>query len=280
MKRQKNSRKSSIARHARKIKILFALIVLLAGGLFYTVFHYGFSPELLTKLSFYANLANPYVRIVRVEEGLRKEQIAEVVGEKLGWDENKKSEFINIHLALNTENQEGRYFPKTYLIDKDSNPAQVTATMFEEFSKQTEKIKKPKSKDIINEDAIVTIASIIQRESNGKTDMKLISGIIWNRIFAGMKLQMDATLQYAKGNEEDGWWGRVSSSDKKIESEYNTYMHNGFPPGPIANPGLAAIEAAYNPQKTECIFYLHDRNRNIHCSKTYEGHKRNIERYY
>lgn len=277
MKKRKSLKNNKIIL-SKKLRFFVTLFILVAGIMLSTVYYYGFSPSILTKISFYVNLANPYIKIVRVEEGLRKEQIAEVVGEKLGWGEKEKNDFINAHLALNTENQEGRYFPKTYMIDKDSDPIEVSTTMFEEFSKQTEKIQK--SKEIINQDAIVTIASIIQRESNGKTDMKLISGIIWNRIFLGMKLQMDATLQYAKGNEETGWWGQVKSEDKKIESDYNTYMHNGFPPGAIANPGLAAIDAAYNPQKTDCLFYLHDRNRKIHCSKTYEGHKRNIEIYY
>lgn len=277
MKRRKNS---------RKIKILFSIFILIAGSLFYIIFKFGFDPALLAKLSFYANLANPSMRIVRVEEGLRKEQIADVVGDKLGWDEKEKRDFVNLHLALNTPNLEGRYFPKTYMIHKDEGPRTVGATMLEEFSKQTEKILKPKgsnaknTKQILNEDAIITIASIIQRESNGKTDMKLISGIIWNRIWKGMKLQMDATLQYAKGSEESGWWGRVVPEDKKIKSAYNTYLHNGFPPGAIANPGLAAIEAAYNPQKTDCIFYLHDKKRQIHCAKTYEQHRANIEKYY
>ncbi len=277
MKKRKliKSRKNFLT---KKFQTISVVVILVFGILASTVYYYGFSPSIMTKLSFYINLANPYIKIVRVEEGLRKEQIAEVVGDKLGWNEKEKSDFVNVHLALNTENQEGRYFPKTYMIDKDSDPVEVGTTMFEEFAKQTEKIQK--SKEIINQDAIVTIASIIQRESNGKKDMKLISGIIWNRIFLGMKLQMDATLQYAKGSEETGWWGQVKSEDKKIESDYNTYMHNGFPPGAIANPGLAAIDAAYNPQKTECLFYLHDRNKNIHCSKTYEGHKRNIEIYY
>lgn len=285
MKKRNGSGKSTLARHARKIKILFTLCILLAGSLFYIIFHYGFDPALLAKLSFYENLASPYVRIVRVPEGLRKEEIAEVMAEKLGWNEQEKDEFINAHLALNTTNLEGRYFPKTYMISKYESPSDVGATMLEEFNKQTEKILKPKgnkqgkSANILSEDAIITIASIIQRESNGK-DMKLISGIIWNRIFSGMKLQMDATLQYAKGSEESGWWGRVIPADKKIESDYNTYMHTGFPPGAIANPGLAAIDAAYNPQKTDCIFYLHDKNRQIHCTKTYEEHKRNIEKYY
>jgi len=110
--------------------------------------------------------------------------------------------------------------------------------------------------------------------------MKLISGIIWNRIFSGMKLQMDATLQYAKGNKKDGWWRKVTSRDKRIKSSYNTYLYKGLPPGAIANPGLSAINAAFNPQKTNCIFYLHDRNRRIHCTRTYKEHKRNIKKYY
>ncbi len=264
-----------------KFKFIFAGFLVLAGSLFFLVFRYGFDLAVLKDLSFYAGIANPSVRIVRVPEGLRKEQIAEVVGKTLNWDEKEKDVFLNTHLALGgTVSSEGYYFPRTYLIHKDESPEDVGVTMFEEFSKQIGKVKKTKSKQVISEDTIVKIASIIQRESNGKDDMKLISGIIWNRIFSGMKLQMDATLQYAKGNEEDGWWDKVVPADKNIQSAYNTYLHSGFPPTAIANPGLAAIEAAYNPQKTECIFYLHDRNRQIHCSKTYEEHKKNIELYY
>jgi len=183
-------------------------------------------------------------------------------------------------LALDTKNLEGHYFPKTYLVLKDSDPFEVSTTMFQEFSKEARTIKKPTSTKIINQDTATKIASIIQRESGGKKDMALISGIIWNRLFKGMKLQMDATLQYAKGTEENGWWGEVSPEDKKINSPYNTYQHTDLPPSPISNPGLAALTAAYNPQKTECLYYLHDKKGNIHCAKTYEEHKKNIERYY
>jgi len=219
------------------------------------------------------SLANPSMRIVKVQEGLRKEQVAQIVADKLNWDIQEKESFIN-----NT-NVEGYYFPKTYLIYKDENPSVVMATMTDEFKKQVSTIKKPKSKQIINEDAAIKIASLIQREAASKADMNLISGIIWNRIFIGMKLQIDATLQYAKGSEEDGWWQQVDSEDKKIKSSYNTYLYKGLPPGAIANPGLAAISAAYNPQKTKCLFYLHDKNKKIHCAVTYEEHKRNINTY-
>lgn len=255
------------------IIILIALFALLFASL---IFYYKFDPSLLTKLSFYVNLANPSMRIVRVQEGLRKEEVAQVVASKLDWNVAEKEDFINNTGDVNVE---GHYFPKTYLIYKDDSPSQVTATMVDEFGMQIDKVKKPKSKQIINEEMAIKIASIIQRESGGKSDMALISGIIWNRIFNGMKLQIDATLQYAKGNEEDGWWGQVSSEDKKIKSSYNTYLYAGLPPGAIANPGFAAINAAYNPQKTSCLFYLHDKNRKIHCAKTYEEHKKNIEIY-
>ena len=247
--------------------VLFTLIVLSI------VVYYKFDPALLTRLSFYVNLANPYMRIVRVEEGLRKEEIAQVVANKLDWGEQEKENFIN------SANIEGHYFPKTYLIYKDENPPEIVAMMLDEFNKATSKVKKPKSKQIINENTALKIASIIQREAAGKKDMNLISGIIWNRIFEGMKLQIDATLQYAKGSKEDGWWEPVVPEDKKIKSSYNTYLYVGLPPGAIANPGLDAITAAFNPQKTNCLFYLHDRNRKIHCTKTYEEHKKNIEIY-
>ena len=263
-----------------KWKYVIFLAILALFSLFALAFYYGFNLKDLSSLSFYENLANPSIRIIKVREGLRKEEIAEVVGAKLGWDTSQKNEFINAHLAVNSLNMEGYYFPKSYMVSKDENPTAMSQIMLSEFKKETKDIPKTKATKIINEDTALKIASIIQRESDGKTDMRLISGIIWNRIFKGMKLQMDATLQYAKGNSEDGWWPQVESKDKKIESPYNTYKYNSLPPTAIANPGLAAISAAYNPQSTNCIFYLHDKNSKIHCSATYEEHLKNIDKYY
>lgn len=132
--------------------------------------------------------------------------------------------------------------------------------------------------DDLDLDAAIRIASIIQREAAGPHDMRLISGIIWNRISKGMSLELDATLQYVKGTE-DNWWPSVKSKDKYLDSPYNTYKYKGVPPGAISNPSIDAINAVYNPEKTACIFYLHDSNRKIHCSKTYEEHLRNIKAY-
>lgn len=233
----------------------------------------------ILSFSFYENLANPSVRVVKIREGARKEEIAEQLATTLGWNNIRKNEFLNARVNTNLSNLEGYYFPTTYLINKNDSPASITQTMIDTFETKTKSVKKTKSTKIINEETALKVASIIQREAAGKSDMRLISGIIWNRIFKGMKLQIDATLQYAKGDEEN-WWPQVESEDKNIKSPYNTYLYPDLPPTPISNPGLAAIEAAYNPQPTSCLFYIHDRNKQIHCSSTYQGHLNNINRYY
>lgn len=272
MLQRKKKSKSKI-----NLKNTLVVLVLSASILSGMMFYFGLDLSLLTSLSFYENLANPSVKVIQIREGLRKEEIAEILSEKFNWDESKKEKFLNAHLAYAEESFEGRYFPKTYLLHKDSDPVVISKTMTDEYRKKVETVKKTKSTRIINEETALIIASLIQREAADKSDMKLISGIIWNRIFSGMKLQIDATLQYAKG-DEGLWWPQVKAEDKNIDSLFNTYIY-AMPPQPIANPGIAAIEAAYNPQKTSCMFYLHDKNRKIHCSKTYEGHKKNIEKY-
>ena len=130
------------------------------------------------------------------------------------------------------------------------------------------------------EDALA-IASLLEREAYDFEDMRYISGIIWNRLFADMKLQLDATLQYAKGTKSpSSWWPRVVPADKYIVSPYNTYAHEGLPPTPIANPSIDAIVAALNPRKTNCMFYFHDRQSNFHCAETYEEHVELLKQHY
>jgi len=135
-----------------KWKVIVSLFILSFGSFVGMFFYYGFDPGLLASLSFYQNLANPSVRIVRIQEGLRKEEIADIMAQKLNWDEKTKLEFVNAHLALNSPNLEGRYFPKTYLIQKDEDPLGVTAVMLREFSKENGKVKKilEKPKEVVS----------------------------------------------------------------------------------------------------------------------------------
>lgn len=233
-------------------------------------------------VAFYSNMANPSMRFVRVIPGMRKEEIAEMYGKTFAWNDQNKEAFLNAAGFETGTNIDGYYLPGNYWFKKNVGGSEVGQDMVDNFNKTIEKEVLSKKtgnlKKNINVDTAVRIASIIQREAAGKHDMRLISGIIWNRMFAGMNLQMDATLQYAKGTSTN-WWPQVKSADKYLESPFNTYKYKGLPPTAIANPSVAAIEAAYNPQKTSCIFYIHDNNRQIHCTADYEVHKKNIEKY-
>ena len=131
----------------------------------------------------------------------------------------------------------------------------------------------------IKYDTAIKMASIIQREAGGKGDMPMIAGVLWNRLLINMPLEVDATLQYLRGDTGSGSWAPINIAVKKIDSPFNTYMYKGLPPQPISNPGLDAIDAVLHSEDTKCLFYLHDNNRQIHCSETYEGHLENIDTY-
>lgn len=231
----------------------------------------------LSHIEFYEALANPTIAYVHIQEGYRKEQIASILEKRLGWNEKDIEDFYGYD-ALRDRKHEGKYFPDVYLVKKTISGEEMKDMMTERFNEELETLKTEALKKNLNFESVLTIASLIERETGGKSDMKLISGIIWNRLYAGMRLQIDATLQYAKGSEENGWWPNVLPQDKAIESPYNTYQNDGLPPSPIANPSLATIEAALNPLKTKCLFYFH-KNKKIFCSQTYAEHKRKIDLY-
>jgi len=221
----------------------------------------------------------PYMKWVVVPEGLRKEQIAEILARTLGWNDQQKNDWINKFTAMNYDYVEGVYFPDTYLIPVAEAPLEVAQRFINKFNEKFAAYADKFTAANIKWTTALKIASIIQREAGGKNDMPLIAGIIWNRLDIGMKLEIDATVQYARGNTPEGWWSSIKVADKQIDSPYNTYLYKGLPPHPIANPGLDAIDAVLNSTETDCLFYLHDSNKQIHCAKTYEEHLANIEKY-
>ncbi|MBP6974425.1 MAG: endolytic transglycosylase MltG [Candidatus Pacebacteria bacterium] len=282
--------------------MLFGTSILMTGT---TTFLYKFG---LDPLEFYSNVANPYMKLVNVPAGLRREEIALKFAKILSWDQENIDGFLDTAPKDERGTLDGYYLPGPYWVKTTSTGPDVAHQMLRNFnSKVSEQILNKKTSSSasvknstvgsqkINLDTAVRIASIIQREAAGDVDMRIISGVIWNRIFRGMSLDMDATLQYAKASEQDMsdglvasaststkpivWWPRVASKDKYIDSPFNTYQNKGLPPTAIANPSLKAIAAAFNPAKTDCLFYLHDNNRGFHCTKTYEAHKENVQRY-
>jgi len=224
-------------------------------------------------------IGESYMKWVVIPEGLRKEEIADILAEKLDWSEEVKEKWINVDTAKESDYTEGVYFPDTYLISKDEEPEKVAKRLQVKFQEKINPFSKEVLKQNIKWTTLVKIASIVQREAAGKNDMPLVAGIIWNRLEKELKLEVDATVQYARGKTEEGWWAPIKVADKKINSPYNTYLNKGLPLRPIDNPGLDAIKAVLYPEKTACLYYIHDNSRVIHCAKTYEEHLGNIEEY-
>src|SRR3989344_6461278 len=215
-----------------------------------------------------------------IKEGIRKEQIGEILASKFNWDEEELEKWNSEYTNVNPDYREGVYFPDTYLIPKDEGGQQIALRMIGNFNEKFAPYQKEAEEKNIKWTTVLKIASLLEREAAGQEDIKLISGIIWNRLSAGQKLEIDATIQYATGKVNGQWWESLTGADiKNTDSPYNTYKYSGLPPTPIANPGITAIEAALNPTDTDCFFYLHDRKGNIYCSVTYDEHLENIEKY-
>ncbi|MGC9603278.1 MAG: endolytic transglycosylase MltG [Minisyncoccia bacterium] len=221
----------------------------------------------------------PYMKWTIVPEGLRKEQIANQLAQTLNWDNQTKNEFLNEYASKGQDYKEGVYFPDTYLLPKDETGGQIAERFIAHFQEKFAPYAPQFAKQNVKWTTAIKIASLVQREAAGESDMPLIAGIIWNRLLQGMPLAIDATIQYAKGGTDDDYWTPLVKGDTKMDSLYNTYLHKGLPPTPIANPGLPAILAVLNPAKTDCLYYLHDSSGTIHCAATYAEHQKNIEKY-
>jgi UPF0755 protein len=122
---------------------------------------------------------------------------------------------------------------------------------------------------------IITMASILEREANGKDEARVISGILWKRIQKNMPMQVDATFLYSiqKGSSA------LTQTDLKTDGPYNTYTRTGLPVGPIGNPGTVMIDAALHPTDSPYWYYLHDDKGGIHYAKTYQEHLKNKKLY-
>ena len=231
--------------------------------------------QIATKLK-----SSPDLIWLTFSEGLRKEQIGEILAHNLNWPGDEIEKWNTIYTTTSKDNTEGVYFPDTYLIPVTETGDFIAQRMITNFNDKIAPFTEEFAKQNIKWTTAVKLASIIQREAGGNHDMNLIAGILWNRLLTDMKLDIDATVQYARGVTTSGWWTPITPEDiRSIDSPYNTYKYKGLPPTPICNPGLEAIRAVLSPQETDCLFYLHDHTGQIYCAKTYQEHLDNIEKY-
>jgi len=194
---------------------------------------------------------------ITIPEGWRREEIAaSLVKQDL-------SEFDEQEFLVLTDGLEGQLFPDTYLVPKASTTASIVNLLVNTFeSKVLTALAEDLASSQLDLNQILTLASLVQRESANEQDMPLIAGILFNRLEINMPLQVDATLQYVKGYSvaEQTWWSNPVAADKNLASAFNTYQNPGLPPQPICNPGLAAIKAVLHPQSTTCRPNSHGRH--------------------
>jgi UPF0755 protein len=171
---------------------------------------------------------------------------------------------------------EGFLFPDTYLVPRTGTAKQLITLQLDAFNKHwTDSRKALAQQRRLSPLQVLTIASMIEREARFDNDRPLVASVIYNRLQAGWPLQIDATVLYAKGV----WQSTVTSDDRKIDSPYNTYLHTGLPPGPIANPGIKAIDAALQPAQTGYFFYLSDPQGHNHYAKTSQEFAQLLKQY-
>lgn len=208
---------------------------------------------------------------VTVPEGYRSGEIADLLEKNMPTYKPSWRNVLNQH--------EGYLFPDTYLIPKDADAQLVVSLMKQNFEKKFETIAKTSN---LSKEEIVIIASLIEREAKFAQDRPLVASVITNRLHIGMKLDIDATVQYALGYQigEKRWWKKnLTKDDLAIDSPYNTYTHAGLPPTPIANPGLATLKAVINPTQTNYLYYISDKTGHNHYAETMEEHNANIKKY-
>lgn len=161
-------------------------------------------------------------------------------------------------------NLEGYLFPDTYDFPPDTKPAELIAIMVKRFRKEwkPEWSERAQSMNMTPRE-LVTVASLIETEAKLSEDRPLIASVIYNRLHLEMALAVDSTVIYA--SKLEGKWrndGKVYKSDVDRRSPYNTRLHSGLPPGPIASPGRSSLEAALNPAQTDYLYYVREPARN------------------
>ncbi|MEN9614404.1 MAG: hypothetical protein RLZZ347_711 [Candidatus Parcubacteria bacterium] len=205
---------------------------------------------------------------VTIPEGTSVKEMAKIFDDVLPLFDTK--EFLKL-----AESKEGFLFPDTYYFLPNETAKTVVLAMEKNFTRATNTIKseltafKKPLKDV------VIMASLIEEEARTTETRRIVAGILWKRLSLGMPLQVDAVFPYINGKNTF----QLTIDDLAIDSPYNTYKYKGLPVGPISSPGLDALKATLSPIKTPYLFYLSDKEGNMHYAKTFEEHVANKEKY-
>lgn len=232
--------------------------------------------------------AQPLIAILTVLEGWRLEEIAGAlptsglsISETEFWEAAHTSAigFTFAGEIPDPPSLEGFLFPDTYFLDPDATAIDATREMLANFDEQvTYELRAGFARQGLSLFEAITLASIVEREAVVSDEKVTIASVFLNRLANNMPLDADPTVQYALGQQADGWWkAPLSFDDLEVDSPYNTYRYPGLPPGPIANPGLVSLEAVAFPDQTTFLYFraLCDGSGRHAFARTFEEHVAN-----
>lgn len=203
-----------------------------------------------------------------IPEGYSVAEIAELL-EKMGKIDKDKfyKTFNEIEFPYPTPNGnfEGYLYPETYYIPENYDERLILRTLLREFLKKFPPENYPNKEEFYQK---LIMASILEREAKLDEEKPLMASVFYNRMDKGMKLASDATVNFVYNYKKK----RVYYKDLEIDSPYNTYKYNGLPPAPISNPSVVSVKAAYNPAKTDYLFFVAKGDGGHFFSKTYREH--------
>ena len=220
---------------------------------------------------------------VTIPEGYRITEIAELFEKKGLVDkdafiaETRNQELLDALQIFSGGSLEGYLYPDTYKFAKAVGARKIVKTLVDTFKERVQKpelMQQAKAGKLTFHE-IVTLASLIEKETGLGTERKLISSVFHNRLVKKMRLQTDPTVIYAMSNFD----GNIRKKDLSIDSPYNTYKYSGLPPGPIASPGLDSIRAAMEPDHSDFLYFVSRKNGSHQFSTNYEDHLQAIQKY-
>jgi peptidoglycan lytic transglycosylase G len=225
-----------------------------------------------------------YVRPITFPEGLTIKQMA-VVYESKGFGPAKefldaaKNASLVAAIDPDARDLEGYLFPDTYKMPRRSTAPQLVARMVKSFMLAlTPELIDTADARRMTVRQFVTLASIVEKETGNKDERPMVAAVYANRLRIGMALQCDPTVIYAL-DRLGRYSGNLTRDDLQFDSRYNTYRYAGLPPGPIASPGRASLEAAAHPADADYLYFV-SRNDGSHAfASTLDEHNRNVEKY-
>jgi UPF0755 protein len=220
---------------------------------------------------------------VVVPEGYNLYQIGwTLTGTPLVTDPNqfiklaRNKEFVR-SLGVQADTLEGYLFPDTYYLPKGITVPDIAKRMVQRYREVFSESYRARAEELgFTEHQIITLASIVEKEAKVSSERKVIAAVYHNRLKADMKLQADPTTVYGK----KAWITNITKADLKRPSPYNTYLHKGLPPGPIANPGQGAILAVLYPDNVDYLFFVAQGDGSHFFSTEYGSHTRAVNRYH